>query len=104
MEEEKVFLASGALVEEEKVLFGSGELDEVEMLVLSSAALAESWYFWEPSSWVEPNCTGGHRHPMIERFWFLLMHQTVVTKIKVLWVRCKSREILLKFERTECYR
>jgi len=74
MEEEKVFLASGALVEEEKVLFGSGELDEVAMLVLSSAALAESWYFWEPSSWVEPDWTTGHRHPMIESFWFLPMH------------------------------
>jgi len=93
-EEEKVLLASGALDEVEKVLLRSGMLDEMERMVLSSVALAESWYFLGPFSWVKLDRTGGHRHPMIEYFWSLPMHQTVVTKIKVLRVRYKSREII----------
>jgi hypothetical protein len=66
IEEEKVLLASGALDEvEKKVLLESGMLDEAERLVLSSVALAESWYFLGPFSWVELDRIGGHRHPMI---------------------------------------
>jgi hypothetical protein len=84
------------------VLLGSEVLDEAGEMVLFSAALARSWYFLGLSSWVELDPTGGHRHPMIERFWSLPMRRSAVTKIKVLWVRYKSREILLEFERIEC--
>jgi len=40
---------------------------------------------------------------MIERSWSLPMRWFAITKkIKVLWVRCKSRKILLEIERIEC--
>ena len=97
-----MLLVARALVEEVKVLLGSGELDEVEKMLISSATLAGSSCFLELSSWVELDQTGGHRLLMIERFWFLPMRQSVVAKIKSLPVRHKSREILLKLERTEC--
>ena len=94
IEEEKVLLADGALIEEEKVLLGSWMLDEAERMVLSSVALAKSWYTWGPLSWMELGQTRGHRYPMIEYFWSLPMHQTIVTKIKVLRVRYKIRKII----------
>ena len=53
VEEEKVLLVSGAPIEEERMLFGSGILDEVERTVLSSDALARSWCFSDPFSWLE---------------------------------------------------
>jgi hypothetical protein len=84
------------------VLLGSRVLDEVEKIVVSFAALAGSWCFLGLSSWVELDQTGGHRHPKIECFWSLPLRRSAVTKIEVLWVRYKSREILLGFERIKC--
>jgi len=51
IEEEKVFLVSGALDElEKKVLLESGMLDEAERMALSSVGLAGSWYSLDPFS------------------------------------------------------
>jgi len=60
VEEEKVLLASRAPTEKERMLFGSGILDEVERMVLSSDALAGSWCFSDPFSWLELDWAGGH--------------------------------------------
>ena len=51
---------------------------------------------------MEPDWAGGHWHPMIWCLLSLPIHQFVVTKIKILRVRYKSRKILLKFEKAEC--
>jgi len=66
---EKMFLVSGFPVEKEMMLPGSVMLDEVERMVLSSGALAGSWCFWDPFSWLELDWAGGHRHLTFERFW-----------------------------------
>ena len=59
IEGEKVLLASMAPIEKERMLFGSGILDEVERMALSSDALAGSWCFSDPFSWLGLDWAGG---------------------------------------------
>ena len=72
-------------------------LDEEEKMVLFSVALAGSWCSLGPFSWEELDWTGGHRHLMIEHLWSLPMCRFAVVGFKVLWVRHKSKRILLEF-------
>jgi len=83
IEGEKVLLVSGAKIEEERMLFGLGILDGVERMVLSSDALAGSWCFSDPFSWLELDWAGGHRHLTLGRTWSLPICQSVVTTTKI---------------------
>jgi hypothetical protein len=84
VEEEKVLLASRVLMEKEMMLLGSEILDEVERMGLSCGNSAGSWCFWDPFSWLELDWAGGHRHPMFEHSWFLLIYQSAATENKIL--------------------
>jgi len=83
IEGEKVLLVSGAPIEKEMMLCGSGILDEVKRTVLSSGALAGSWCSLDLFSWLELDWAGGHRHPMFEHSWFLLICQSAITESKI---------------------